>query len=90
MNFVIPVAVETSSKLGREGSGRNPARMVCLAEGTAESSGALSSTVLSPWYGFSLAPPFSCTCLVMQVRKHSALLHTFDLSIPVERVDAPL
>ena len=61
MNFVIPVSVETSSKLGREGSGRNPARMVCLAEGTVhvESSGELSITVLSPWYGFSHAPPCS-------------------------------
>jgi len=37
-----------------------------------------------------LPPPFSCTCLVIQVRKHSALLHTFDLSIQVDRDSALL
>ena len=47
------IAVETLSRLGREGSGRNPARMVCLAEGTAESSRILGTAVLSPGYGFS-------------------------------------
>ena len=47
------IAVETSSRLGREGSGRNPARMVCLAERTAESSRILGTAVVSPGYGFS-------------------------------------
>ena len=82
-------AKEKVERLGREGSGRSPARMVCLAEGTAESSRVLSTTVLSPRYGFSHLQ-FSCTCLMMQVRKHSGLLHTFDLSIPVERDSVPL
>ena len=52
--YIFSVAVEPSSRLGREDSGRNPARMVsCFAEGTGESSGILSTTVLSPCYGFS-------------------------------------
>ena len=37
-----------------------------------------------------LPAPFSCACLVMQVRKNSVLLHTFDLSIQVERGSALL